>query len=78
MPKNGVQQMTKRPMTTATVVAMRKSWNESNMVKLWLIIKSLKQTKHGVKRTSISMVKTTNNLLIYAKIQINQKMNKKY
>ena len=34
MPKNGVQQMTKRPMTTATVVAMRKSWNKSNIVKL--------------------------------------------
>ena len=49
MPKNGVQQMTKRPMTTATVVAMRKSWNKSNIVKLWLIIKSLKHIKHGLK-----------------------------
>ena len=45
MPKNGVQQMTKRPMTTATVVALRKSWNKSNIAKFWLIIKSLEHIK---------------------------------
>ena len=30
--KKGVQQMRKRPMTTATVVAMRRSWNQSKMI----------------------------------------------
>jgi len=34
MPKNGVQQMIKRPVTTATVVAIRNSWNQNTAVKL--------------------------------------------